>query len=180
MTCRDPNCPGPSGGACSSLRQLENIFIDSILSSVFHRKGITTKERTMERKGRWKARPFEERRGEERWFAGSSMTNVVYEGRRAHLHPCQRRCTDKRGGCRACARRRPPVAGPRPPRPNRRRHVPRSVHEARCAAAAAGYRTVGRPSSTRPATAPNLGTKSHGKSRYTRPLPRLSPDDAPR
>lgn len=95
----------------------------------------------------------------------------------AHLHPCPRRCTDKRGGCRACARRRPLVVGPRPPRPNRRRHVPQSAHEARCAAAAAGYRTVGRPSSTRPATAPNLGTKSHGKSRYTRPLPRLSPDD---
>lgn len=93
----------------------------------------------------------------------------------AHLHLCPRRCTDKRGGCRACARRRPLVVGPRPQRPNRRRHVPQSAHEARCAAAAAGYRTVGRPSSTRPATAPNLGTKSHGKSRYTRPLPRLSP-----
>lgn len=93
----------------------------------------------------------------------------------AHLHLCPRRCTDKRGGCRACARRRPLVVGPRPQRPNRKRHVPQSAHEARCAAAAAGSRTVGRPSSTRPATAPNLGTKSHGKSRYTRPLPRLSP-----
>lgn len=139
-------------------------------------------------------KPLEtERRGEElRLTLASSMTNVVYElglrsgrGREggeigglgcAHLHPCPRRCTDKRGGCRACARRRPLVVGPRPPRPNRRRHVPQSAHEARCAAAAAGYRTVGRPSSTRPATAPNLGTKSHGKSRYTRPLPRLSPD----
>ena len=85
-----------------------------------------------------------------------------------YLHPCRRRCTDKRVKCRACARLRLLVVGPRPLRPNRRRHVPQSVHEARCAAAAAGCRTVGRPSSTQPATARNLGTKSRRKSRYTR------------